>query len=86
MKNIVFLLLVGLLTACGDKVEVPPAHVGKILTKNGYAPETIPPSKFRLPACWAYCDKLVLLQAADQGFKESMEVFMPKDSLNYPLI
>lgn len=70
------------LTACGSQVEVPPAHVGKILTKNGYAPETIPPSKFRLPACFAYCDRLVLLQASDTGFAERMEVFMPEDKLN----
>jgi hypothetical protein len=70
------------LTACGAKVEVPPAHVGKILTKNGYAPDTVPPSKFRLPWCWAYCDKLVLLQASDAGFTEEMTVFMPDDKLN----
>ena len=77
------LLLTALvLSACGAKVEVPPAHVGKILTKNGYAPETIPPSKFRLEPCWAYCDKLVLLQASDVGFTEQMQVFMPEDKLN----
>jgi regulator of protease activity HflC (stomatin/prohibitin superfamily) len=70
------------LAACGAKVEVPPAFVGKVLTKNGYAPETVPPSKFRLPVCFAYCDKLVLLQAADAGFTETMTVFMPDDKLN----
>lgn len=79
------LLLIPLLLVafgCGTQVEVPPAHVGKILTKNGYAPESIPPSKFRLPACWAYCDRLILLQASDVGFKEQMTVFMPEDKLN----
>lgn len=70
------------LAACGARVEVPPAHVGKVLTKNGYAPETIPPSKFRLPACFAYCDKLVNLQANDSGFREQMQIFMPVDKLN----
>ncbi len=82
-----FNTLVGLaavlsLTGCGQAVEVPPAHVGKILTKNGYAPDTIPPSKFRLPACWAYCDKLVLLEVSDSMLQESMpNLFMPLDKL-----
>ena len=71
-----------MLTACGARVEVPPAHVGKVLTKNGYAPETIPPSKFRLPWCVTYCDKLVVLQANDSGFQENMQIFMPDDKLN----
>ena len=70
------------LSGCGSKVEVPPAHVGKVLTKNGYAPETITPSKFRLPACLWYCDRLVLLEASDNGLKETIKVFMPKDKLN----
>lgn len=74
--------LLPLIVACGTAVEVPPAHVGKILTKNGYAPDTIPPSKFRLPACWAYCDKLVLLEVSDSMLRESMpNLFMPLDKL-----
>ena len=75
---VVTLLMVG----CGTRVDIPPAHVGKILTKNGYAPDTLGPSKFRLPACMAYCDRLVVLQASDVGLKESMVVFMPEDKLN----
>lgn len=71
-----------LLTGCGKGVEVPPAHVGKVLTKNGYAPETVRPSKFRLPMCFLYCDKLVTLSAGDTGAKEVLKVFMPKDKLN----
>lgn len=83
----VFAVLVSLfmLTACGSKVEIPPAHVGKILTKNGYAPETLPPSKFRLPKCWTYCDRLVLLEASDTPLVEQMVVFMPEDKLNLTL-
>lgn len=72
--------LVGL-TACGARVEVPPAHVGKVLTKNGYAPETIPPSKFRLPFCMVQCDKLVVLEASDSMMREPLDLFMPKDKL-----
>jgi len=86
MKNIkmslVLLTLMSFLKACGQKVEVPPANVGKILGKNGYMPDTIPPSKFRLAPCWAYCDKLVKLQVSDNQLEEPLKVFMPKDKLN----
>ncbi len=82
MKKLLLITTALLLVGCGTGVEVPPAYVGKILTKNGYAPETIPPSKFRLPACVRYCDRLVLLQASDVGLVEKMTVFMPEDKLN----
>ncbi|GAA5442996.1 hypothetical protein Misp06_01172 [Microbulbifer sp. NBRC 101763] len=71
-----------LLAACADRVEVPPAHVGKILTKNGYKPEVVPPSKFRLDICIFYCDRLVTMTIADFGHVEKFKVFMPKDQLN----
>lgn len=83
MKNwIAVAMASALLAACGESVEIPPAHVGKVLTKNGYAPEIIPPSKFRLDPCWTYCDALITLEASDSGLKEELEVFMPKDKLN----
>jgi regulator of protease activity HflC (stomatin/prohibitin superfamily) len=84
MKKILALSLLSMFAfmGCGEKVSVPPAHVGKILTKNGYAPDTVPPSKFRLPVCFAYCDKLIVLEASDRGLRESMTLFMPKDKLN----
>ena len=66
----------------GKKVEVPPAHVGKILTKNGYKPDSVPPSKFRLDPCLAYCDSMVLLEVSDKPMKETFQLFMPKDQLN----
>lgn len=70
------------LVACGERVEIPPAHVGKIQTKNGFKPETLPPSKFRLELCWAYCDKLFLVDVSNFPVRESIKVFMPKDELN----
>lgn len=69
------------LSGCGERVEVPPAHLGKIMTKEGYREGTIGTSKFRLDACWAYCDKLVLLNVADQAYLEKLEIFMPEDKL-----
>ena len=70
------------LTACGDRVEVPPAHVGKIMTKDGYQDNLIPTSKFRLDWCWFYCDRLVLLDVSDKAYQESMSIFIPEDKLN----
>ncbi|WP_445356527.1 SPFH domain-containing protein [Microbulbifer sp. ANSA002] len=71
-----------MLSACGERVEVPPAHVGKVLTESGYKPEVVPPSKFRLDMCMFYCDKLVTMTIADFGHLEKFKVFMPKDQLN----
>lgn len=86
MRNFALAALAALLcVACGQRVEVPPAHVGKILGVNGFQPETLPPSKFRLDPCLAYCDRLVLLQAADVPFEETMQIFMPADKLNVEL-
>lgn len=70
------------LVGCGEAVEVPPAHVGKVMTKIGYKEGTIGTSKFRLDPCFAYCDKLVLLDVSDRSVSETMELFIPKDKLN----
>jgi predicted small lipoprotein YifL/regulator of protease activity HflC (stomatin/prohibitin superfamily) len=86
MKNIVrslfALMLVAMLTACGHQVEIPPAHVGKIMTKDGYQKGTIGSSKFRLAPCMNYCDKLVLLNTSDTAKEEEMNIFIPTDKLN----
>lgn len=79
------LILMGLsipLAACGEAVQVPPATEGKILTSNGYLPDTIPPSRFRLAPCLLVCDKIILIEKSDQGVKEAFRLFMPKDQLN----
>ena len=76
------LLAASMLTGCGEKVEVPPAHVGKIMTKDGYQPGVVSASKFRLDPCWNWCDKLVLLNTSDQAKEESLNIFIPKDKLN----
>lgn len=78
---IALLAATSILSACGERVEVPPAYVGKILTRHGYQEGFVDPSKFRLEPCWAYCDKLITLQTSDGAINESMELFMPKDEL-----
>jgi len=77
------LLLASTLSGCiGEKVEIPPASVGMVLGANGYQGDIIPPSRFRLPACFTQCDKLVVIEAGDIGMKEDMKVLMPKDNLD----
>ena len=70
------------LAACGARVEVPPAHVGKVMTKDGYQDNLIPTSKFRLPVCFAYCDRLVVMDIADKAYTENLNIFIPEDQLN----
>lgn len=85
MKNLFLIAVIAfsvLLTGCGKMVEVPPAHVGKVMTKDGYQNNLIGTSKFRLAPCWAYCDKLVVLDVSDKASVEGMTIFMPTDKLN----
>lgn len=70
------------LSACGQKVEIPPAHVGMIMTKDGYQDNIIPTSKFRLEQCFTYCDRLVVLDVADKAYQEELNIFIPEDQLN----
>ena len=81
-KTTIIAASVTFLAACGQKVEVPPAHVGKISTKNGYEDNLIPTSKFRLEQCWGYCDRLVILDIADKAYAENLSIFIPEDQLN----
>jgi len=71
------------LAGCGERVEVPPANIGKVMTSKGYQEGFQPTSKFRLDTCWAgtACDKLVLLDVSDRSKAETIEVFMPEDKL-----
>jgi len=69
------------MVGCGQVVEVGPAQVAKVMSQSGYKANIIPTSKFRLDMCYAYCDKLVVLDASDRSFKESMDLFMPQDKL-----
>lgn len=82
IKMMTALAVALVLAACGQRVEVPPAHVGKIMTKDGYQEALIPTSKFRLAPCWAYCDRLVTLDVSDKAYQENLTIFIPEDKLN----
>lgn len=81
-KTLVASIAVVSLVGCGSAVDIPPANVGKIQTKDGFQEGVRMPSKFRLDRCWTYCDKLVLLDVSDQRYTEAFTTFMPKDDLN----
>lgn len=82
MKFSALALAATLMVGCGERVEVPPGHIGKIMTKDGYQEGTIPTSKLRLPACVSYCDRLVVLDTTDRSYVEPMTIFIPEDKLN----
>lgn len=71
-----------LMVGCGERVEVPPGFVGKIMTKDGYQEGLIPTSKIRLAKCWSYCDRMVIMDNTDKSYVEPMEIFIPADKLN----
>lgn len=80
------LAVLGLLSlaACGERVQVEPAHVGKILTPSGYKPDIIPPSVFRMDHCafpGQICDKLVTIATSDNRTVEEFRLLMPRDNL-----
>lgn len=81
VKMLGMLISVVMVTACGRAVDVGPAEVGKIITKDGYQEGLRGTSKFRLPFCVAYCDKLVTVDISDKTVTESMTLFMPEDKL-----
>lgn len=70
-----------LLQACGQKVEIPAASIGKVMGREGYREGVIPTSRFRLDPCIVYCDRLVTMSIADFSVTEPMTLFMPQDRL-----
>lgn len=78
-------LAASVMVGCGAKVEIPPGHVGKIMTKDGYREGLIPTSKIRLDYCMNYCDRLVVMDNTDKSYVEPMTIFIPSDKLNIKL-
>lgn len=81
---IVMIMMSCMLMSCGEKVEVPTAHVGKRSTADGLVPGIISPSKFRLKFVWpgGVGDSLIICQTPDYPALETMKVYMPKDKMN----
>lgn len=82
LKVAALALAATLMTGCGERVEVPPGFVGKVMTKDGYQEGLIQTSKLRLPACINYCDRMVIMDNTDKSYVEPMEIFIPADKLN----
>lgn len=81
MKNIgkyfISMLLVAFtFTACSE--QVPQGHVGKILTKNGFNPETFPPSKVWVDngPMTLNPDKLILVETTTRKYNEPITVLL----------
>lgn len=82
-KMLILTLVASFIVGCGTPVEVPPAHVGKVVTRDGYSVDLVPTSKFRLDPCLLYCDKLILLGIDDRTYEEKdLKIFIPEDKLN----
>lgn len=74
MKHLLVFLALSFFVGCSE--QIPPAHKGKILTKNGYLPEIHPPSRV-----WTYNfmrpnDNLVIIETGTSTVKEPMSVIM----------
>ncbi|MNC20257.1 hypothetical protein D3C75_682020 [compost metagenome] len=82
IKASVLALAATLMVGCGERVEVPPGFVGKVMTKDGYQEGLIPTSKLRLAPCMNYCDRMVIMDNTDKSYVEPMQIFIPADKLN----
>lgn len=81
MKKIVKYLLSTVLVAlmfAGCSEQVPQGHVGKILTKNGFAPEVFPPSKVWVDngVFSINPDKLILVETTTKKYNEPITVLL----------
>jgi len=79
---LVFAIISIAMVAClGHPVEVPAAHVGKVMTDGGFQEGIKHPSTFKLETSCKACDTLVLAETSDYKTVESFDVFMPQDEL-----
>ncbi len=56
MKNVFkiagVVMIAMMLQACGERVEVPAATIGKVMGREGYREDVIPTSRFVLTRAW----------------------------------
>lgn len=73
MKKLLLIPLLAILAiATGCTQQVPPAHLGKLLTPDGYTPDVYPPSRVTVMGR----DALILLETATATATEPMTVIM----------
>lgn len=87
LQTMVVMLLAFAFTGCmGSRVEVPPAHVGKISAKAGLQKDTIQPSKIRINRgriAFMIHDDLLLAETADLKVEEvGIDVFLSKEQVD----
>lgn len=86
--SIVMVSTLALAGCIGESVQVPPAYVGKILSKDGFQPGLVSPSQFRLPICFFYCDRLIVAESSDfqkrEQFRGDHALYMPRSELAMP--
>ena len=80
------IVLAGMFTGCmGTRVEVPPAHVGKISAKAGLQEDTIQPSKLRINrgrVAFQIHDDLLLAETSDLKVEEAdIDVLLTADQV-----
>ena len=80
-RIMVGIALITLTAGCGARVEVPPAHVGKIKTANCIEEKLHTPSSFRLPFSMMVRNQLLIVETSHFAVEEPLEIFMPKDKL-----
>lgn len=74
-------IVAAITTGCGQVVEVPPAHKGKIFTSGGYQKGIVSPSSLILPYERRTEPFLVVAEVSDQSKEEKMSIPMPLDNL-----
>lgn len=70
MKKILALLV--LFTVIGCTEQIPPAHLGKVLSSSGYSPDVYPPGR---ATSWGR-DRLILLETGTRTVSEPLTLIM----------
>lgn len=83
-----FLKVIGLsallalgLTACGERVQIPPGSVGKQLTTSGLEEDIREPGSFRMESCmFSACPRLVKLETFENSVSTQGGYLIPKSN------
>jgi regulator of protease activity HflC (stomatin/prohibitin superfamily) len=70
MKKILVLLVLFMVIGCTE--QIPPAHLGKVLSSSGYSPDVYPPGRVN---AWGR-DRLILLETGTRTVSEPLTLIM----------